>query len=381
MATTRDYYEILGVSRNATEEEIKKAYRKLALQYHPDRNPGDKDAEERFKEAAEAYEVLRDPQKRQLYDQFGHEGLRGAGFQGFQGFEDIFSSFGDIFQEFFSFNFGTSQRPRSSARPGNDLLYELEITFEEAIFGTEKDLDIDTYRQCERCGGNGSEPGSSESTCPLCRGRGQVVQSQGFFRIATTCTRCHGSGRIITTPCRDCGGQGRIRRVKKVHVKVPPGVDSGTRLRLRGEGESGYRGGMAGDLYVRLKVRPHEIFERDGNDLYARISVSFAQAILGDEVTLKTLDGEKIIKIEPGTQPGTVLKFRGEGVPSLRGFGRGDLFVQIDVTIPSKITPRQRELLQEFMAIEEEKADKKTRKWPWSKHRHDKDRVVGEAAR
>ncbi len=181
MAATRDYYEILGVSRNATEEEIKKAYRKLALQYHPDRNPGDKEAEERFKEAAEAYEVLRDPEKRRLYDQFGHEGLRGAGFQGFQGFDDIFSSFGDIFQEFFSFNFGTSQRPRTSARPGNDLLYELEITFEEAIFGTEKDLDIDTYRQCERCGGSGSEPGSSESTCPLCRGRGQVVQSQGVF--------------------------------------------------------------------------------------------------------------------------------------------------------------------------------------------------------
>ncbi|MBZ4659431.1 MAG: dnaJ [Desulfacinum sp.] len=381
MEQTRDYYEILGVSRNATDEEIKKAYRKLALKYHPDRNPGDKEAEERFKEAAEAYEVLRDPQKRQIYDQYGHEGLKGTGFSGFQGFEDIFSSFGDIFQEFFSFNFGGGQRTRTSARPGNDLLYELELSFEEAVFGTEKDLEIETLQTCQRCGGNGSEPGSSESLCPLCRGRGQVVQTQGFFRISTTCNRCHGSGQVITTPCRDCHGQGRLRRRKKVHVKVPPGVDSGTRLRLRGEGESGYRGGMAGDLYVRLRVRPHEFFERDGNDLYGKVKISFIQAILGDEIELPTLEGTKTIRIEPGTQPGTVLRFSGEGVPSLRGYGRGDLFVEIDVSIPSKITARQRELLEEFLAIEEEKKDKKVRRWPWSKRRQDKGDAVGEAAR
>ncbi len=377
----RDYYQVLGVSRNAGDDEIKKAYRKLALQFHPDRNPGDKEAEEKFKEAAEAYEVLRDPQKRRLYDQYGHEGLQGAGFSGFQGFEDIFSSFGDIFQEFFSFNLGGSQRPRSATRPGSDLLYDLQLTFEEAVFGTEKELEVETLQTCERCDGLGSEPGTQESLCPLCRGRGQVIQSQGFFRISTTCSRCRGSGRVITSPCRTCGGQGRVQRSKRVHVKVPPGVDTGTRLRLRGEGESGFRGGVAGDLYVRLHVEPHEAFERDGNDLYTKVSVSFIQAILGDDILLSTLDGTKKITIEPGTQPGTVLRFSGEGVPSLRGYGRGDLFVEVEVTVPADVTDRQRELLLEFMAIEEEKSNRKMRRWPWSKGRGKKPGAVGEAAR
>ncbi|QCQ22052.1 molecular chaperone DnaJ [Desulfoglaeba alkanexedens] len=383
MNEKRDYYQVLGVSRNAGDEEIKKAYRKLALQFHPDRNPGDKEAEEKFKEAAEAYEVLRDPQKRRLYDQYGHEGLQGAGFSGFQGFEDIFSSFGDIFQEFFSFNLGGSQRPRSASRPGSDLLYDLHLTFEEAVFGTEKELEVEVLQTCERCDGLGSEPGTEESVCPLCRGRGQVIQSQGFFRISTTCSRCRGSGRVITSPCRTCGGQGRVRRMKRVHVKVPPGVDTGTRLRLRGEGESGFRGGVAGDLYVRLHVEPHEAFERDGNDLYTKVSVSFVQAILGDDILLSTVDGtKKKITIEPGTQPGTVIRFAGEGVPSLRGYGRGDLFVEVEVTVPADVTDRQRELLLEFMAIEEEKSNRRMRRWPWSKGRGKKPgAAVGEAAR
>lgn len=232
----RDYYEVLGVSRQAGEDEIKKSYRKLALKYHPDRNPGDKEAEEKFKEAAEAYEVLRDQQKRQIYDAYGHEGLRGSGFSGFSGgFEDIFSSFGDIFQDFFSFNLGGQSRPRTAARPGDDLLYELKLTFEEAVFGTEKEVRINILGTCEACNGTGAEPGTKEAVCPMCKGSGQVVQNQGFFRISTACARCQGTGKILTSPCKVCEGQGRVRREKLVHVKVPAGVDSGTRLRLRGE--------------------------------------------------------------------------------------------------------------------------------------------------
>jgi len=363
----RDYYEVLGVHREVGADELKKAYRKLALQSHPDRNPGDQQAEERFKEAAEAYEVLRDPQKREIYDRFGHEGLNGSGFSGFHGFEDIFSSFGDIFQEFFTFGGGGGQRARTSARPGNDLLYDLELTFEEAVFGVEKALEVESPRACERCGGGGAEPGSRETTCLMCQGRGQVIQSQGFFRISTTCSRCHGSGQVITSPCKDCGGQGRKLEKRHVQVKIPPGVDSGTRLRLRSEGESGYRGGPAGDLYVRLQVKAHEFFERDGNDLYGKVPISFIQAILGDSIEIPTLDGEVTMEIKQGTQPGTVSRFPQQGVPSLRGYGRGDLFIEVVVQIPAKINPRQQELLREFQLLEEERQKKKMRKWPWSK--------------
>jgi molecular chaperone DnaJ len=266
----RDYYQVLGVSRQASSDELKKNYRKLALKYHPDRNPGDKEAEDRFKEAAEAYEVLNDPKKRQIFDTYGHEGLQGAGFSGFRGFEDIFSSFGDIFEEFFSFGFGARPRQRTAARPGNDLGYELKLGFEEAVFGTEKEIEVETALRCDSCAGSGAEPGSREGTCPLCQGRGQVIQSQGFFRISTTCSRCDGSGLVLTSPCGQCRGQGRVKGSKRVQVKVPPGVDNGTRLRLRSEGEDGYRGGPAGDLYVRLHVEPHQHFERDGDDLYCK---------------------------------------------------------------------------------------------------------------
>lgn len=369
----RDYYEVLGVSRQADDDEIKKAYRKLALQYHPDRNPGNKEAEERFKEAAEAYEVLHDPQKRRIYDSYGHDGLQGAGFRGFRGFEDIFSSFGDIFQDFFSFGFSGSARPRTSARPGEDILYDLSLDFEEAVFGVEKEIQLHTLVACERCGGNGAEPGTLEATCPLCQGSGQVVQSQGFFRISTTCSRCHGSGRVLTSPCKECRGQGRQKKTKRVEVKVPAGVDSGTRLRLRGEGESGYRGGPAGDLYVRLNVKPHEYFERDGDNLYGKVPVSYVQAILGDRIEVSTLEGKKTIQIQPGTQPGSVIRFPGEGVPRLRGGGRGDLFFEVEVKIPTRLTSRQEELLAELMEIEKQKGEEKVRKWPWPR-RKDRDK-------
>lgn len=365
----RDYYEVLGVSRQAEEDEIKKAYRQLALKYHPDRNPGNKEAEEFFKEAAEAYEVLHDPQKRRIYDAYGHEGLQGSGFRGFRGFEDIFSSFGDIFQDFFSFGFGGSSRPRTASRPGDDLLYDLTLDFEEAVFGVEKEIQVQTFIECQHCGGSGAEPGTRETTCPMCQGSGQVVQSQGFFRISTTCSRCQGTGKVLISPCGHCRGQGRSKEPKRVEVKVPAGVDNGTRLRLRGEGESGYRGGQPGDLYVRLHVKPHDFFERDGDNLYGRVAISYAQAALGDQVEVPTLEGKKTITIQPGTQPGAVIRFPGDGVARLRGPGRGDLFFEVQVKIPTRLGPRQEELLRELMELEKTKSEEKVRKWPWPRRK------------
>ena len=359
----RDYYEVLGVSRNATEQEIKKAYRKLALKYHPDRNPGDKEAEEKFKEAAEAYEVLRDPEKRRLYDQFGHAGLQGTGFSGFQGFEDIFSSFSDIFEDFFSFGFGSGRRRSGRGQPGHDLAYDLKISFEEAAFGTEKMIEIPTLVECESCGGSGLEPGSREEICPTCRGHGQIFQTQGFFRISTTCTRCKGSGKIITSPCQECGGEGRLERFRKVNIKIPPGVDTGTRLRLKGKGEAGYRGGPTGDLYVRILVEPHEFLEREGDNLYCRVPVSFVQAALGDSIEIPTLDGNKTLEIKPGTQSGDTYLFRGEGIPHLHGYGKGDLIVEVLVRTPTNLTKRQKELLKEFAEIEASKSKKDSSFW------------------
>ena len=374
----RDYYEVLGISRQAGPDEIKKAYRQLALKYHPDRNPGDKSAEEAFKEAAEAYEVLTDGQKRQIYDRYGHEGLRGTGFTGFRGFEDVFSSFGDVFQEFFGFGGSSSQRPRTAARPGDDLLYDMALSFEEAVFGTEKEIVIETLGRCGNCDGNGAEPGTKDATCPVCQGSGQVVQSQGFFRISTSCARCQGVGRVLVSPCNVCRGQGRVRQQKTVQVKVPAGVDTGTRLRLRNEGESGYRRGEAGDLYVRLNVQPHEFLERDGDNLYGKVSVSFVQAILGDKIEVPTIDGHKTLHIEPGTQPGAVMRFGGEGVTRLRGYGRGDLFIEVEVRIPKKLNSRQEELLREFMELEKEKGEHKNKKWPWRRRKErDKEDMAG----
>jgi len=375
----RDYYEVLGVDRRASEEEIKKTYRKLALKYHPDRNPGDKEAEDKFKEAAEAYEVLRDSEKRNIYDQFGHEGLQGTGFTGFGGFEDIFSTFGDIFEDFFGFGNRRSGQ-RTTARPGADLLYDLRIGFAEAVFGTEKEIKIPTNETCEPCGATGREPGTDEQVCLMCQGQGQVLQSQGFFRISTTCHRCGGQGRIITNPCHSCNGSGQQKVTKKVLVKVPAGVDTGTRLRIPDRGESGYRGGPHGDLYVRLHVDPHEFFERDGTVLYCQIPISMAQAAIGDSIEIQTLDGSRSVKIQPGIQSGEIIRLKGDGVPNLQGYGRGDLLIDIRVKTPVKLNKRQEELLREFAEIENGKksSQKPFKFWSWgdkekrskSKHKH-----------
>lgn len=348
----RDYYEILGVDPSASEEEIKRRYRRLALQYHPDRNPGDKEAEERFKEAAEAYDILRDPERRRLYDRFGHDGLREAA-GGFRGFEDIFASFGDVFEDFFGI-----RRGRPMAEPGADLRYDLKLSFLEAAFGRVVDIDVPRSEDCPRCGATGVEPGFSPESCPTCAGTGQVTRTQGFFRISTTCPRCGGAGRLITHPCQDCQGQGRVSRVSKVQVRVPAGVDSGARLKLRGEGEPGRRGGPPGDLYVVISVEPHEIFEREGDDIFCQVEVSFAQAALGAKIKVPTLEGEETVSLPAGTQSGEILRFPGKGIPHLRGGGRGDEVVQVSVRVPKELSKRQRELLEEFDRLE---ADRQTK--------------------
>lgn len=362
----RDYYEVLGVDSRASAEEIKKTYRKLALQYHPDRNPNDKEAEEKFKEAAEAYEVLRDAEKRNIYDQFGHEGLQGTGFTGFGGFDDIFSAFGDIFEDFFGF--GTRRRgQRTTSRPGADLLYDMRIDFTEAVFGIDKEIEIPTSANCDSCEGTGREPGTDEEICPVCQGQGQVLQSQGFFRISTTCHRCGGQGRILTNPCQPCSGSGQTKITKKVLVKVPAGVDIGTRLRIPDQGEGGYRGGPPGDLYVRLHVDPHEFFERDGDHLHCQIPISMVQAAIGDTIEFQTLENTRNVKIPPGTQNGEIIRLKGEGVPNLRGFARGDLHIHVQVKTPVKLNKRQEELLREFGELEKGKksSQKLFKFWNW----------------
>jgi len=360
MTTKRDYYEVLGVSRDADDDQIKSNYRKLALKYHPDRNPGDKEAEENFKEAAEAYEVLRDSQKRSIYDQYGHEGLQGTGFSGFRGFEDIFSSFGDIFEDFFGF--GTGRRNRTAARRGSDLRYDLSISFMDAAFGVETEIEIEKLESCEACEGAGCEPGTSPENCNHCGGSGQISRSQGFFSIRTTCPYCRGEGRKITHPCEECRGTGQVERKKKVSVKMPAGVDTGSRLRLTGEGESGTRGGPPGDLYIYVHVEPHEFFKRNNNDVICQIPISFVQATLGDDITVPTLNGDKELHIPKGTQPGEVFRFRGEGIPSLRGYGRGDQIIQVMVKTPTGITKKQEALLKDFAALESKKLSSKLKK-------------------
>ncbi len=363
----RDYYEILGVSRNATEDEVKSAYRKLALKFHPDRNPGDAEAEEKFKEAAEAYEVLRNGEKREIYDRYGHAGLEGSGFRGFSGFDDIFANFGDIFEGFFGF---TNQRGRGQqARQGKSLRYDLTLTLEEAFQGKEQEISFRRWTGCETCKGTGIAQGHKAQTCRTCQGRGQVVRSQGFFQIATTCPACHGQGEIIKDPCGQCKGQGKTAIERKINVKIPAGVNSGSQLRLRGEGEAGEQGGPPGDLFVVLHVQDHDFFSREGSHLLCEIPVSFVQAALGDTLTIPVLgspEGHEL-KIPAGTQPGDVLTLRELGMPDLeRRNARGDLFIKVNVNIPKKITNRQKELLEEFADSLELKKLKKEKKF-WEK--------------
>jgi molecular chaperone DnaJ len=354
----RDYYEVLGLNKQADQDEIKKAYRKLAVKFHPDKNPGDKAAEESFKELGEAYEALSDPQKRAAYDQYGHNAFdprARAGRGGGGGFHDPFDIFrdvfgggggGGIFDEFFG---GGGQRndPTQPQR-GNDLRFDLEITFEEAALGCEKEISVTKPDRCDSCNGNGSEPGSKTRTCGTCNGRGQVITSRGIFSIAQTCPHCQGAGKVIEKPCRSCQGSGRKDRTSKIKLRIPAGVDAGARLRSSGNGESGLRGGPAGDLYVVLHLKAHDIFQRDGDDLLCEVPVSFIQAALGAEVQVPTLGEKATIKIPAGTQPGTMFRLRGKGVKNLQGYGHGDLHVRINVEVPTQLTSAQRTKLQEF---------------------------------
>lgn len=350
----KDYYQILDVDRNASEEEIKKAYRKLALKYHPDRNPGDKTAEEKFKEINEAYSCLSDSQKRANYDAYGTAEGAGPefGFGGFRG------DFGDIFGDMFEDIFGTfTGRRRTRPSKGADLRYDLEIELSEAVFGTEKKLDIPKWHACLACKGTGSKDGNL-TTCPTCKGAGQTRFQQGFFAISKTCSRCGGLGKIIIEPCAQCKGTGKIRKQKTISLKVPPGVDTGIRLKVSGEGELGTYGGPHGDLYVVINVAPHPFFKRKGNDLHCEVPISFTQAALGAEIEVPTIDGKTSIKIPAGTPSGRVFHLRGKGVPRLGGHGRGDQFVIVFIDVPKKLTPRQRELLEEFVRISGEDTSK-----------------------
>lgn len=351
----RDYYEVLEVHKNASENEIKKAYRKLAIQFHPDKNQGDKAAEDKFKEVSEAYEVLSDPEKRAQYDQFGHAGVSGAGFGGGgfgfgagTPFSDIFSDiFGDVFG-------GGGARQRGRGRRGDDLQYTLDISFEEAASGIETKIDVPYAKRCETCSGSGAKPGTEPKACPTCRGAGQVRFQQGFFSVSRTCSHCNGEGKIHDNPCSTCRGTGSIRDSKTLSVKVPPGVETGNRLKVSGEGGQGTKGGGNGDLYVLINVREHSIFSREGNDVICETPVSFTQAALGAEIEIPTLDGKVSLKIPEGTQSGKIFRLRGKGIPVLQGYGRGDQLVVVRVETPTNLNRQQRDLLEEFARISSE---------------------------
>src|SRR5438105_628012 len=344
MTTTRDYYEVLGVPRNASDQEVKSAYRKLALKYHPDRNAGDKEAEERFKEAAEAYSVLCDPGKRQRYDTYGHAGLGSAA-----GFDPtIFADFGDILGDLFGFGEAFGRR-RGGPRRGADLRYNLELTFAEALFGTETHIQIPRAETCGTCQGTGAAAGTAPATCPSCQGRGQVTFQQGFFSVARTCGRCHGTGKVVSHPCRECRGDGHVTVERKLQIKIPAGVDTGSQLRITGEGEAGSAGGPPGHLYVVVRVEAHAFFQRDGSALLCEVPIAFSQAALGAAIEVPTADGGKArLSIPEGTPSGTTFRVRGQGVPHLGGRGRGDLHVTVRVVVPTKLTPEQRRLVEQL---------------------------------
>ncbi len=367
----KDYYEILGVSRDASDEEIKRAYRKLALQYHPDRNPGDKEAEEKFKEISEAYEVLSDPEKRRIYDMYGHEGLEGKGYStGFSDIDEIFSTFDDIFEDLFGFRTSTRRRRRARPRRGRDLRYDIEITLEEAYKGTEKEISFERLEPCPECNGIG---GKNRITCPSCGGMGQITRSHGFFHISTTCTRCNGEGYIFAEPCPECRGSGVVRKKRKINIKIPPGVDTGSQLRIRGEGEPGEYGAAPGDLFIVIHVKEHGFLKREGEHLYCEIPVSFIHAILGNKISIPFIGDEEVeVEIPPGTQPESIIKVPGKGMPKLGSEKRGDLFVKIHVLLPKKLTSKQRELLEEFAKTEgiQLKSTQKKKKKLWERMIH-----------
>lgn len=354
----RDYYEVLGIGRNSSDAEIKKAYRKLAKQYHPDINPGDKSAEAKFKEVNEAYEVLSDSQKKSRYDQFGHAGVdpnsfgsAGAGFGDFD-----FGGISDIFESFFGGSgFGRSTRSRTGPRKGADLKSSVEISFDEAAFGVSKDINISRHEKCSKCGGSGSKPGTSPITCKHCGGTGQVQYKQntpfGHFVNVRTCDVCRGEGKIIADPCPECNGKGKTRRNTKIKLSIPAGIDDGQTISLRGEGEPGIRGGPAGDLYVLVSVRPHAIFRRQGNDVVCEIPITFVQAAMGAELEVPTLDGKVKYSVPEGTQTGTIFRLKGKGIPYIRGSGRGDQYVKVEIDVPKRLNEKQKELLREFAEI------------------------------
>lgn len=346
----RDYYEILSVTRTATEVEIKKAYRTLAVQHHPDKNPDDHTAEDKFKEAAEAYSVLSDAQKRAAYDRFGHQGLGAgsAGFDpGFSNIEDIFDIFG------FGDMFGQRGGRRTTVQRGSDLRYDLEISLEDAATGKDEKLRIPRLETCETCTGTGAEKGTTAETCITCAGSGQTRYQQGFFSVMRTCGNCQGKGQIIKSPCKRCHGQGRVEKEKTIEIKIPAGVETGSRLRVTGEGEAGVNGGPSGDLFIVLHISAHEHFERQGADLYAAVPVTFAQAALGADIKVKTLDGEEDLKISAGTQTGTVFRIKNHGMPNLGGRGKGDLFAAVTLVTPKTLTQEQRKLLEQLAEIED----------------------------
>lgn len=352
----RDYYEILGVAREANAEEIKKAYRKLAIKFHPDKNPDNKEAEAKFKEAAEAYEILSDQKKRAAYDQFGHAGVNGAGAGGpgygdFGGFGNINDIFGDIFGDVFSGGGGRTRRGTSRATRGSDLQYNLEIDFKDAAFGCKKTIRLNKLSPCQTCQGTGAKPGTRPETCGSCRGVGEIRFQQGFFTLSKTCPECSGSGTLLKEKCGTCRGKGSESKESKLEVTIPPGIEDGQRLKLSGEGEPGAQGGPAGNLYVSIHVRPHEAFERDGTDVYVKLPISLTQAALGGEVEVPTLYGPVAMKIPAGTQNGRKLRLKSKGIPELHGGHVGDQFVVVQVEIPTSLSKRQRELLEEFEAL------------------------------
>lgn len=355
--TKRDYYEVLGVARTASAEDVKRAYRKLAIKFHPDKNPDDPHAEEKFKELGEAYDVLMDPDKRAAYNRFGHAAFaqggagRGAGFHDpFDIFREVFGGAGGaggIFETFFGGGIGSDQ----ARQRGSDLRYDLQITLEEAAFGVEKEIEIRKFDQCEKCHGSGAEPGSRTINCPVCGGRGQVISSRGFFQVSQTCSRCHGSGQIVEKPCHVCEGEGRVERLSRIKLKIPAGIGDGSRLRSSANGEAGIRGAASGDLYVVIHVKEHEIFQREDDDLFCEVPIPFTVAALGGEIAVPTLEGKANIKVPAGTQSGQIFKLRNKGIANVNGRDRGDLLARLLVEVPTRLNAVQRQKLEEFSAL------------------------------